>query len=93
MAKLDDRIAGASIGFLKPFQAQMDYFIDDFFVCPKHQRQGIWAAFIMGIKRTMKENGTSSIVLSTQKDYLAHKFYESVGFKAYGEPVILVADF
>lgn len=73
-------IVGVSVGFLKPWIKGMEYYIDDFFVCPDYQGQGIGSKFMTAIKSELIMQNIHAIILSTEQGYSAHKFYEKVGF-------------
>ena len=93
VAYLDGRIVGLSVGFLKPYGADMNYFVDNFVICPDHQRQGVGSRFVALMKDELSKIGVTAMVLGTQRGYPAHRFYESLGFKIFGDPITLVLEF
>ena len=89
----DERIAGISTGFLKPWINGMEYYIDDFFINVDYHRQGIGSQFMSAIKNELISQGIHAIMLNTERDYPAYKFYESMGFTSAENTVVLYAVF
>jgi GNAT superfamily N-acetyltransferase len=89
LAMKDEKIVGVNVGFLKPWIKGMEYYIDDFFVVPEYHRQGIGSEFMAGIKNELAAQNVRAIILSTQRGYPAHKFYENNGFTVIEDSIVL----
>lgn len=75
-----DTVIGASFGFTKPWIAGMEYYIDEFYLQPDRQGQGLGTRFMQHIKTDAKARGLSAIILLTERDYPARRFYQRNGF-------------
>jgi len=84
-----ESLIGVCVGFLKPWIKGMEYYIDDFFVSSDYQGQGIGTAFMAAIKKELISQDIRAIILSTQRDYPAHKFYEKMGFSVLEDTIFL----
>jgi ribosomal protein S18 acetylase RimI-like enzyme len=93
VAVKNKKIAAVSAGFLKPWIKGMEYYIDDFFVGIDYHRQGIGSTFMSAIKNELIAQNIHAIMLNTEREYPAYKFYESMGFTADKSAVILYATF
>ena len=89
VAMKDKNIVGVSVGFLKPWIKGMEYYIDDFFVSSGYQRQGLGSKFMNEIKDELIKKNIHAIILSTERDYPSHKFYEKIGFNVLQDTVFL----
>jgi ribosomal protein S18 acetylase RimI-like enzyme len=88
-AMLNDKVVALSIGMKKPWIEGIEYYIDEFCVSYEMQGRGIGSWFIKAIEEDIKEQGINGIILNTEKDYPAQKFYEKNGFKILGDLIIL----
>lgn len=93
VAVTDSKIVGVSVGFLKPWIKGMEYYIDDFFISAACQRQGLGSKFMELIKGELLAENIHAIMLNTERDFPAFKFYENLGFKAAEDLTILYASF
>ena len=86
---LNDQLVALSIGMKKPWIKGFEYYIDEF--CVSHQLQGkaIGSWFIKAIEDDIKKQGMNAIILNTEKDYPAQKFYEKNGFKVLEDLIFL----
>jgi ribosomal protein S18 acetylase RimI-like enzyme len=89
VAMLDNKIEALSIGMKKPWIKGMEYYIDEFCVSYKMCGKGIGSWFIKEIEEKIKNQGMDGMILNTEKDYPAQKFYEKNGFKTIGDLVVL----
>lgn len=78
----EDKLVGASIGFKKPWMRGFEYYIDEFFISPDYQGQGIGRQFMEAIKADLLKQDIHAIILLTERDYPAFKFYRDIGFNA-----------
>lgn len=81
VAVLDNRIIGASFGFIKPWQKGLEYYINEFFIDDDLQGKGIGTRLIDQIKAEIKAKNMNAIILTTQKAFPAYRFYVKNGFK------------
>ncbi|MFH1653567.1 MAG: GNAT family N-acetyltransferase [Pseudomonadota bacterium] len=81
VAVKNKKIVGVALGFLKPWQKGFEYYINEFYVDIDLQRSGIGTNMIETIKKSFKGQNVNAIILLTEKDYPARKFYEKCGFK------------
>ena len=89
----DEKIVAVSVGFLKPWIKGMEYYIDDFFVSSDYHRQGIGSEFMAGIRKELISQNIRAIILSTERNYPAHKFYETLDFKVLDDTIFLAVEF
>ena len=85
----DGKAAALSIGFKKPWINGIEYYIDEFCVDYDMQGSGIGSWFINEIEKDIEKKGMNAIMLNTDADCPARKFYEKNGFKVLEGLVIL----
>lgn len=88
-AMLDKKMVALSIGTKKPWIKGFEYYIDQFCVSYEMQGKGIGSWFIKAIENDINNKGMNGIILNTEKNYPACKFYENNGFKLLGDLVVL----
>ena len=93
IALLNEKVIAVSLGYKKPWINGMEYYIDEFFVSADYHRQGIGAKFMTAIKNDLMTQNIHAIILSTQRNYPAHKFYESLGFNVLEDTIFLAVEF
>ena len=93
VAMTDEKIVGVSIGFLKPWINGMEYYIDDFFVSADYHGQGIGSKFMAEIKKELISQNIHAIILTTERNFPAHRFYEQMDFSVLEDTIILAAEF
>ena len=89
----DGKVVAVSTGFLKPWIPGMEYYIDDFFVGYDCQGQGIGSEFMKAIKNELISQNIHAMILSTERDYPAHRFYEKIGFNVLQDTIFLGMEF
>jgi len=92
VGKQNGNIVAVSLGYEKPYTKGAEYYINDYFVDPDLQRQGIGGALMEGIKKELAKKGIPSLMLSTQLGIPAHSFYEKLGFFTLDDAVVMVGD-
>ena len=92
VAKRDGKIVAVCFGYEQPYTKGAEYFINDFFVDPDLQRQGVGAALMDGVKDELKMLGIPAIMLRTNRGIPAHSFYEKLGFFTLDDAVVMVDD-
>jgi ribosomal protein S18 acetylase RimI-like enzyme len=89
----NDEIVGVSLGFTKPWIKGLEYYIDEFFIDVDQHRQGIGNILMSEIKKYLLQDGINVIMLNTNRDFPAHRFYESLGFGVWQDSIILSTSF
>ncbi|HHN81744.1 MAG TPA: N-acetyltransferase [Methanomicrobia archaeon] len=74
-------VIGASLGHLRSWWEGTECLIDEFFVSPRFQGGGIGSALLDHVKRELKKEGVSALVLLTKRDCPAEQFYLRHGFE------------
>ncbi len=93
VALLDKKVVGVSIGFLKPWQEGYEYYINEFYVDTSLQNRGIGSGLLRFIKEYLAEKSTATaIMLATEKNFPAFRFYIKNGFKALDDLRFLAMD-
>jgi aminoglycoside 6'-N-acetyltransferase I len=80
VAVYDNRIVGASFGFIKPWQRGLEYYINELFVDTAVQGKGVGTLLLEQIAADIKGKNMNAIVLTTQKAFPAYGFYVKNGF-------------
>lgn len=86
---VDNEVIALSIGMTKPWINGMEYYIDEFCISTKLQRQGIGSKFLDLIEQDIKLRGMNAMILNTERNYPSRKFYEKNGFQTFEDLVIL----
>lgn len=86
VAKINNRVVGSVMGIVceelygecKPFLVVEDVLVDQ-----NHRRKGIGASLMRQLERCAADRGCGYIIFVTEKERTdAHRFYESLGYKA-----------
>ena len=78
---LDEQIIGIALGLIVPCIGS-DYFrLEDICISPQYQRNGFGGEFIKLISACIVQENCDSILLGTQRNYPAHRFYLKNDFK------------
>jgi ribosomal protein S18 acetylase RimI-like enzyme len=93
MAIKDEMVVGVSLGFTKPWIKGLEYYIDEFFIDPDCQRQGIGSKLMSDIKKDLIPMNIHAIILVTKRGYPAHTFYEKEGFNVLENLIFLGMEF
>ena len=81
MLMLDEQIIGIALGLIVPCIGS-DYFrLEDICISPQYQRNGFGGEFIKLISICIVQENCDSILLGTQRNYPAHRFYLKNDFK------------
>jgi GNAT superfamily N-acetyltransferase len=91
-AKCGGKVVAVSLGSEKPYAKGAEYYINDYFVDPDLQRQGVGTALMKGIKNELENIGIPAIMLSTQRGIPAHAFYEKLEFFTLEDAIVMVGD-
>lgn len=76
----NDKIIGVTTGRIKHWFTGKQYWIDDLGILSEKQGSGAGTSFISMIEEYLKENGVNKIVLLTERDFPAYRFYAKNGF-------------
>lgn len=86
---VENTIVALSIGMKKPWINGFEYYIDEFCVKYDLQGKGIGSLFIEKFEGLLNAEHIESMILNTEKDYPAQKFYEKNGFKTINNLIVL----
>lgn len=90
VATMNGKIVGASIGYTKPWINGMEYYIDEYFIDYNGQRTGVGTEFLKRIEEDLRIRNINALILLTEQDTPAHKFYMKNGFSALKNCIALV---
>jgi ribosomal protein S18 acetylase RimI-like enzyme len=76
----DGNIVGVMFGRRMYWIRSKEYYVEEFFIDPKIQRQGIGTFMVDKVSEKIKEDGYGCMILNTEKDYPSEKFYLKNGF-------------
>lgn len=76
----DGKLCAVSIGQVKHWWQGLEYYLDELFVDPDYQGQGLGSRFLKLIEEDIKKRGLAGIYLETDNDKPAYKFYQDKGF-------------
>ena len=93
VAQKNNKVAGVSLGFQKPWIKGIEYYIDEFFVDVDLHRQGIGTTFMAKIKEELLKRDIHAIILNTERGYPSQSFYEKIGFRVENSMIILDTTF
>ena len=85
-----NRLIGISLGRVKHWYAGTEYWIDEFGILPQHQGRGAGTEFLSMIAQRLKSRGIVGMVLLTEREMPACRFYIQNGFETREEQVFLV---
>lgn len=77
--KQDDRIVGVLCGRLVTYVDTLELMIEDFYVDPDYQRQGIGSKLMNAVAEELKE--VDYFTLLTGRDFYSVDFYQKNGFE------------
>ena len=89
----DDTVVAMCIGRVMTYMDFKELFIDEFSVHPRYQGQGLGSRLMEFAKSELQKEGIYAMVLNTEKDYPAVKFYEKNGFKILDKLVFMASSF
>lgn len=76
----DERLVGAAVGRIKYWYTGDEFWIDDLCIVSDCQGKGFGSRFLGLIEDYLRENGITKIVLLTEREYPAYRFYATNGF-------------
>ena len=76
------KLVAFSLGFQKLWIKGKEYYIEQFGVLPRRQRQGIGSFFLRLIQEQIKKEGLNAMILNTENGSPSEDFYRKNGFNA-----------
>ena len=89
----DDMIVAMLCGRINSYVDAKELFVDEFCILPEYQGRGIGSKMLEFVRGHLKQEGISCMVLNTERDYPAAKFYEKNGFKQKNSVVLMYNQF
>ncbi len=86
---IDGELAAAALGSVRHWWEGTNYNIEEFFIAPKLQGQGLGTRFMELIEEDIKKRGLAGIFLQTDSDKPAYRFYKKNSFGDLGTHVSL----
>ena len=87
---LDGNLIGMALGRTKSWYEGTEYWIEEFGILPDRQQSGTGSAFIKEMEKILAEKGIEYIVLLTERNVPAYRFYKKNGFREKEENVFFV---
>lgn len=87
---LDGNLIGMALGRTKSWYEGTEYWIEEFGILPDRQQSGTGSAFIEELEKILAEKGIEYIVLLTERNVPAYRFYKKNGFREKEENVFFV---
>ncbi len=76
----EERLVGAALGRIKNWYSGDQFWIDDLCIVSDCQGKGFGSQFLELIEDYLAKNGIKKIVLLTEREYPAYRFYAANGF-------------
>lgn len=89
--RLENRIVGCALGFVRPWYKGIEYHMDTFYILTDHQQKGLGKIFLSAIKTNLSERQIPTIILDTDRETPAEKFYLQNNFTSSEDSLILFA--
>ncbi|WP_243074157.1 GNAT family N-acetyltransferase [Microbacterium sp. SS28] len=90
VAVASEGVVGAAYFHARTWQDESEMFIDEFFVFPASQRQGIGRALMAGVRDRATAEGVATLTLITDRDMPAFEFYAGLGFREGSTQVFMI---
>lgn len=87
--QVEKRIVGACLGFKKPWNQGVEYYIDELFIHPDFQGKGLGSAFMQYIEQQCVTCNLNAIILNTEKGFPSESYYRRNGFTVHEGLIIL----
>lgn len=68
-------IVGCALGFIRPWYQGKEYHMDTFFIVNNSQKKGLGNIFLREVKKDLVKRNIPTIVLDTDRETPAEKFY------------------
>jgi len=78
--RIDGKLAAVSIGMIRHWWEGTNYNLEELYVDPDYQGQGIGTRFMQQITEEIRGRGLAGIFLQTDNDKPAFRFYHKNGF-------------
>lgn len=86
----DEILIGMALGRVKSWYEGTEYWIDEFGILPEMQQSGLGNKFIHEIEQVLAGKGFAHIVLLTERNVPAYRFYQKNGFEEMVDTVFFV---
>lgn len=86
----DEILIGMALGRIKSWYEGTEYWIDEFGILPEMQQSGLGTKFIHEIEQVLAGKGFAHIVLLTERNVPAYRFYQKNGFEEMVDTVFFV---
>ena len=86
-------IVGVLCGRRTTYLCGKEYFIDEFYVAPTAQRQGIGSRMLAYAKADLMSQGFADMVLNTERGFPSESFYKKNGFQPKESLIFMYWDF
>lgn len=90
VAVAPDGVVGAAYFHARTWQDASEIFIDEFFIFPTAQRQGIGRALMAAVRERAAGAGMTDITLITDRGMPAFDFYAGLGFREGSTQVFMI---
>lgn len=81
----NNTLIGIALGRIKSWYEGTEYWIEEFGILPELQQNGIGSKFISEIEAILSQKGITHIVLLTERNVPAYRFYKKNGFEENSE--------
>lgn len=89
IAKAENQMIAACIGFKKPWNQGIEYYVDEFFVHPDFQRKNIGSQLMHYIEQQCRVEALNAIILNTERNFPSELFYQQNGFNEHEGLIVL----
>ncbi|WP_374990800.1 GNAT family N-acetyltransferase [Acinetobacter rudis] len=79
----------ASIGFKKPWNQGIEYYIDEFFIHPDYQGLKVGSRLMQYIEKKCQNEQLNAIILNTERGYPSELFYKNNQFTEHEGLIIM----
>lgn len=86
----NETVVGAAFLHARTYQDDSEIYIDEFFIRPGHQGQGVGTALLGAVRDYARSIGVSDLTLLTDNDKPAFDFYRSQGFRVGTSQVFMI---
>jgi ribosomal protein S18 acetylase RimI-like enzyme len=92
LAESRNGIVGSVLTRIGSYKGELELEIAECFVSKNEQRKGVGSALLNNLKLYAKNEGISSLVLFTDRNTYASKFYKKYGFQSHEENIFMSHD-
>lgn len=89
VVQIENKLIAASIGFKKPWNQGIEYYIDEFFIHPDYQGLKVGSRLMQYIEKQCKNKQLNAIILNTERGYPSELFYKNNQFTEHEGLIIM----